>query len=271
MTIRIGTRKSPLAMAQSGWVAEEIRRKSGGRMRAELCGIVTEGDRIGGADETPLPKWSGGKGVFIKAIDEALLAGAVDMAVHSAKDVPARLADGVAAAAVPMREDPADVLVSREGWTIETAPDGARIGTSSLRRAAQIGFHRPGLSIVSVRGNVETRLGKVGGACDAVVLAAAGIRRLGGDVPGTMGLCAARLDPAVFLPAPGQGILFLVTRAGREPEFDFLNDADSARALALEREVVRALGADCNWPLGAWARPDAAGGGMPKRLALPQV
>ncbi len=248
--IRIGTRKSPLAMAQSKWMADQIRQRGFG---VEMVGILTEGDRAG-PSATALPRW-GGKGMFVKALDEALLDGRIDLAIHSAKDVPSELSPGLDAAAIPVREDPADTLVSAEGWTLETIPKGARVGTASLRRSAQIRFFRQDVTIVSVRGNVETRLKKIGTDCDAVALAMAGLRRLGNaSLLKPMSLRAERLDPAEFLPAPGQGTLMAISRAADASRFSFLSDPTTTGALAIEREFVRRMGADCNWPIGAWAR-----------------
>lgn len=260
--IRIGTRKSPLAMAQAGWVANLIKKRS--RRDVELVGIVTEGDQ---AADQPL-RAGGGKGVFVKALDDALLAHTIDLAVHSAKDVPAVLPTGLTIAAIPAREDAGDLLVSAAGWTLETLPTGAQVGTSSLRRSAQLQFCRPDVDVVHLRGNVETRLTKAAGRhassppYDAILLAAAGVNRLGGADKAVrpLGLSAVRLDPSEFLPAPGQGALMIVARSEHESNFSFLTDPTTALAVLTERSLVECLGADCNWPLGALAQADPKGG-----------
>ncbi len=253
-SVRIGTRKSPLAMAQAAWIADRIK-KNDPAITVELVGIVTEGDQA----SVSRGEWKGGKGIFVKALDDALLKKTIDLAVHSAKDVPTALPAGLSIAAIPSREDVGDLLVSREGWTLQSMPDGTRVGTSALRRVAQLCFIRPDVNIISIRGNVETRLGKIGadgGAADAVIVAAAGINRLGGAkaVLGKIGLKGTRLDPAEFLPAPGQAALMAVSRKEDEKLFSFLTDPSTAAAVRAERALVEFLGADCSWPIGAWAR-----------------
>lgn len=256
--IKIGTRKSPLAMAQSRWVADRMGAAKNGAMAAELIGIVTEGDKEDWRKDG-LKQLADGKGIFVKALDEALLARKIDAAVHSAKDVPAEMTPGVEIAAVPEREDVADLLVSVEGFDLESLPRNSKVGTSSLRRAAMLRFIRPDIEIVNIRGNVETRLSRISGpaaVCSAVILAAAGIRRLGGEdtVLKSRNLNAARLDPSIFLPAPAQGALMIVSRKADVSDFAFISDPDSETAVRIERQVVARLGADCSWPLGAWAR-----------------
>lgn len=252
--IRIGTRKSPLAMAQAEWIADRIKRQDPSSA-VELVGIVTEGDR---ASESR-GKWKGGKGIFVKALDDALLKKTIDLAVHSAKDVPTALPAGLSVAAIPVREDVGDLLVSREGWTIQSMPLGTRVGTSALRRAAQMCFIRPDIEIIPIRGNVQTRLGKIGAGCDAAIVAAAGVNRLGGmkGVLGKMDLKGVRLDPAEFLPAPGQAALMVVSRKEDVKQFSFLTDPATASAVRAERALVEFLGADCSWPIGAWARMES--------------
>lgn len=254
-SFRLGTRKSPLAMAQAGWVADRIRQ---GGVEVELAGIVTEGDRA-------KTQKTGGKGIFVKAIDEALLKKKIDLAVHSAKDVPAELTKGLVMAAIPVREDVADVLVSAKGWSLSSLPQGAKVGTSSLRRAAQLRFFRPDIHVIPVRGNVETRLAKIGG-CDAILLAAAGIHRLGGidkiverGRAGPCGLKISRLDPSEFLPAPGQGALMVVCRKEDRSKFSDLSDPATLAALEMERALVTYLGADCSWPLGVLVKQGSDG------------
>lgn len=245
--LRLGTRRSALALAQSGQIARRLEKLG---HKVTVVEIVTEGDRTRG------PLWSaGGKGLFVKAIDDALIEGRIDLAVHSAKDMTAEIPAGLGVAAVPARASAADVLVSRAGWTIALAPTGARIGTSSSRRAAQIRRQRPDLNIVGLRGNLDTRLKKISGEIDCAVLAQAGLGRLFLDgLPG--GLIQATLDPRQFIPAPGQGCLALMTREDECGCVEPLNDADSRSALLIERAVVARLNADCHTPLGAYAWRD---------------
>ena len=228
--MRIGTRGSALALAQARQVAALL---GGGH---ELVEVVTSGDR--GQPASDKERW-------VRELDAALRDGDVDCAVHSAKDVPARLPEGIAIAAVPPRADPRDALCGASALAELGA--GARVGTSSLRRAAQLRALRPDLSVLELRGNVDTRLRKLGeGDYDAIVLAVAGLQRLGRDDEG------APLDELV--PAAGQGCLAVTTRAGEQDLVAALDDAPSARALRAERALVRALEADCHAPVGAHAR-----------------
>jgi hydroxymethylbilane synthase len=192
----------------------------------------------------------GDKSRFVKEIEDALLGGDVDLAVHSAKDVPGRLPDGLTIAAVPAGEDPRDTLVGSAG-TVDGLPEGARVGTSSLRRRAQLLAINPGIDVVPLRGNVDTRLRKLReGRYDALVLALAGLRRLGrGDEAGTA------LDVDRFVPAPGQGLLALETRASDPATATSraLEDAAARRRLEAERAVVEELDASCHTPVGAHA------------------
>jgi hydroxymethylbilane synthase len=243
--IRIGTRRSPLALAQARWVQAALEACWPG-VRSELVTIVTSGDRLAG----PLAG-RGGKGLFVKEIEEALLAERVDCAVHSMKDLPTVLASGLAVSAVPERADARDVLLGPPGCRgIADLPVGARVGTSSLRRRAQLLAARPDLSIVELRGNVETRLRRqTEGACDAVVLAAAGLQRLGLGV--AAGTC---LDPAHFVPAVGQGALALETRESdgeMRRLLAVLSDGAAERAVAAERAFLCVLGGDCATPIAA--------------------
>ncbi len=237
--IRLGTRGSALALAQARWVAERVGEA------AELVEITTAGDLA--RDLGDKSRWTG-------ALERALLAGEIDVAVHSAKDVPIELAKGTAIVAVPPREDPRDVLVGAE--SLAALPPGARIGTSALRRRAQVLALRPDLEVVELRGNVDTRLRKLAaGEADALVLAAAGLARLGRD-----DVAAA---PLPFVPAPGQGCLLLQARAGAAlPELD---DAAARHALTAERAVAAALGASCHTALGV----HAAGGTVRAWAGLP--
>src|SRR5207342_1845701 len=200
--IRLGTRASLLALTQSRWVAERLSVAVG--REVELVEVTTTGDR----DDAPLAQL-GGTGVFVSALREALLDGRIDVAVHSLKDLPTGPAAGLALAAVPLREDPRDVVVARDGLTLGELPAGARIGTGSPRRTAQLLALGLGFDVVAIRGNVDTRIRKVSaGEVDAVVLARAGLARLG-----RMDEVTEVLDPLQMLPAPGQGALAVECRA----------------------------------------------------------
>jgi hydroxymethylbilane synthase len=240
-TIRIGTRASALARIQTGLVASAL------GARVEIVPIVTEGDRSS-ANLAQI----GGTGVFASALRQALLADEVDVAVHSFKDLPTAAADGIVIAAVPVREDPRDVLVARGGLTLGELPAGAKIGTGSPRRAAQLRALGLGLEIVPIRGNVDTRLGKVAaGEVDAVVLALAGLRRLG-----RAGEASEILDPIQVLPAPAQGALAVECRSSDDETRAILrglDDADTRAAVAAERALLAALEAGCSAPVGALA------------------
>jgi hydroxymethylbilane synthase len=225
--IRVGTRGSALALAQAAFVGERL------GAEYELVTINAAGP-------------AGDKSRWVSELERALLDGEVDVAVHSAKDVPAELPDGLELVAFPEREDPRDAICGARGLT--ELGSGARVGTSSLRRAAQIRAARDDLEVVEVRGNVDTRLRKLAaGECDALVLAVAGLRRLGLGFDGV-------LDELV--PAAGQGALALEASAGSLPESVLadLRDPDATACVLAEREVTRALGASCNTPVGAWAR-----------------
>ncbi|HVF08022.1 MAG TPA: hydroxymethylbilane synthase [Actinomycetota bacterium] len=240
--LRIGTRRSPLALAQ----AEEVRlRLEATGVLAEIVPMTTSGDE--GAEASSSPQ--GLKGLWIDTILDALEAGEIDLAVHSAKDLPADDDEGFTIAAVPEREDPGDVLVSREAATL---PAGALIGTSSLRRRAQLLAGFPGLEVVELRGNVQTRLRKVEhGEVDAAVLAAAGLARLG-----LAPEHARALPLAMMVPAPGQGCLAVQTRDDDDDTMAAvapLDHAPSHRALDAERSLMWRLGGGCALPLGAHA------------------
>jgi len=245
--LTIATRKSALAL----WQAEHIR----ARLAAEypscevtLLGITTEGDRV---LDKPLAD-IGGKGLFIKELEAAMADGRADLAVHSLKDVPMDLPDGFALAAVTAREDPRDALVSNRYLDLAGLPGGARIGTSSLRREAQLRERDPLLSILPLRGNVGTRLKKLDeGRYDAIVLAAAGLRRLG-----LSARIASYLDPEESLPAAGQGALTVECRADRADVLAALAplaDRDTTLATTAERAFARALSGSCHTPLAAYA------------------
>ncbi|HEU4354654.1 MAG TPA: hydroxymethylbilane synthase [Actinomycetota bacterium] len=240
MTLRIGTRRSRLALAQATEVAERLRANG---VDAEIVGMTTSGDR-----DTTVTGPAGLKGMFVAEIVRALLDGEVDLAVHSAKDLPAEDQDGLVLAAVPERASPLDVLVTRDG---DLRP-GSVVGTSSLRRQAQIFRWRPDVLLKDLRGNVDTRLRKLAdGEVNAVVLAAAGLMRLG-IVPDH----AAPMSVAEVIPAPGQGCLAIQARAddtGTLEALAALDHGPTRTALLAERSVMRRLGGGCALPLGACA------------------
>ncbi|HJT87160.1 MAG TPA: hydroxymethylbilane synthase, partial [Bryobacteraceae bacterium] len=238
----IASRGSQLALWQARWVQGELSR-SGRESRIEV--IKTTGDKI---TDVPLAK-VGTKGLFTKEIEEALLEGRADLAVHSLKDLPTDLPAGLVLGAVPAREDPRDAIVGRR---LAELPRGAKVGTSSLRRAAQLRQARPDLQIESVRGNLDTRLRKLDeGRYEAIVLAAAGLKRLGWG-----GRIAELLTADIMCPSVGQGALAIETRAagaGRDAVAP-LDDRDTRAAVTAERGVLAALGGGCQVPIGAYAR-----------------
>lgn len=242
------TRRSALALAQCRAFVAALGRAHPSVTFDEKQ-VVTSGDKI---QDRPLAD-IGGKGLFVKEIEEALLARAADFAVHSIKDVPAALPPGLALVCIPKREDPRDVLVAPRHQTLAALPKGAKVGTSSLRRALSLRAARPDLEIVPLRGNVDTRLRKVdAGECDAIVLARAGLVRLGLADRGT-----EILEPSVSLPAVGQGALGIEAREDDRAIralLAALHDALSAICVQAERGVMRALGGDCRTPLAAHAR-----------------
>jgi hydroxymethylbilane synthase len=244
----IGTRGSALARWQAEWVRERLRALGRG---ARLRVIRTEGDRIAGR---PLAA-PGGKGVFVREIEDALLAGSIDLAVHSLKDLPTEQPSGLAIACIPAREDPRDVLVAPGAPTLATLPSGAVVGTGSPRRACQILAARRDLRIGDLRGNVDTRLRRLAeGRCDAVVLALAGLRRLGVRFEGRP------LEPEVMIPAVGQGALAVETRAEDDAIralLQPLHHAGTAAEVRAERAFLRGLGGGCRTPIAASARADA--------------
>jgi len=248
-TLRIGTRPSALAVAQSGAIADRLRAAG---VPAELVEVRTAGDR----SHAPVAEL--GVGVFVSALRDALVAGEVDVAVHSYKDLPTAPDRRLALAAVPEREDPRDALVARDGKVLGELPSGSRIGTGSPRRAAQLAALGLGCEVVPLRGNVDTRVGKVrSGELDAVVVAAAGLRRLGRIDEAT-----ELLDPLQMLPAPAQGALAVECRAspGGGPDRELaavltavLDDPFTRAAVTAERAVLAALEAGCSAPVGALA------------------
>lgn len=244
--LRLGTRGSALALAQARWTQAALERVAPGT-KVELVVIKTSGDRIQDRSLAEI----GGKGLFIKEIEEALLRREVDVAVHSMKDLPADLAAGLEIAAVPEREDPGDVLVTRDGSTLAQLAARAKVGTSSLRRQSLVRAERADLDVQPLRGNVDTRLRRLEeGAVDAIVLAAAGLRRLGVTPAGLV-----RLDRARFVPAIGQGALAIETRAeDRAGPAAKLDHAATHLAVRSERAFMRGVGGSCTTPLAAHAR-----------------
>jgi hydroxymethylbilane synthase len=245
--VKVGTRRSLLATTQAETVAELIRTELG--REAVLVEITTDGDRSQDAG-TPVVE-TGSTGVFVGALREALLSGAVDVAVHSLKDLPTYPHAGVTLAAVPVREDPRDVVVARDGLTLGELPAGSRVGTGSTRRAAQLHALGLGLDVVGVRGNVDTRIGKVrAGEYDAVLLARAGLARIG-----RLDEATEVLDPLQMLPAPGQGALAVECRSDDElvGELARLDDPHTRAAVRAERAVLATLEGGCSAPIGALA------------------
>jgi hydroxymethylbilane synthase len=244
-TLRLGTRGSALARTQSQAVADGITAATG--TPVELVHIVTEGDRSSAAIAQ-----LGGTGVFVAAIRRALLEGSVDLAVHSYKDLPTAPEPGLIIAAVPVREDPRDALVARDGLTLGELPPGSRIGTGAPRRVAQLRALGLGLDIVPIRGNVDTRLGRVSsGELDAVVLARAGLARLG-----RLEEITETLDPLQVLPAPAQGALAVECRTSDARTRELLGrleDAPVRACVVAERSTLAALEAGCSAPVAAYA------------------
>jgi hydroxymethylbilane synthase len=253
-TLRLGSRRSPMAMFQSELVASMITERTG--RAVQIVGVTTLGD-VSQAQLTQI----GGTGVFVSALREALLGGEVDLAVHSLKDLPAGAAPGITLAAVPPRDDPRDALVARDGAKLADLPPGARIGTGSPRRAAQLRALRPDLRTEPIRGNAGTRLRHVtDGDLDGVILAAVGLARIGQHSAITQ---VFELDE--MLPLPGQGALAVECRAG-DPELAGLlavvNDDASMAAAVAERSLLEALEAGCSAPIGGYAASTGAGAGQ---------
>jgi hydroxymethylbilane synthase len=245
-SIRIGTRGSPLALAQAKMVRDALVEQHAGAI--EIVTIRTSGDRI---QDRPLSE-AGGKGLFTKEIEEALLAGAIDLAVHSAKDMPTALPDGLILAACLPREDVRDAFISRKVASLRDLPPGAVLGTASLRRQAMVKRLRPDFSVVPLRGNVETRLKKLeAGEVDATLLALAGLKRLGLAEQAT-----ALLDVQEFLPAVGQGAITIeagVDDARTRELLARIDHADTSVALAAERAFLAVLDGSCRTPIAGHA------------------
>ena len=246
--LRIGTRGSALALWQAEHIAARLRELTPGRS-IELQVIKTKGDKI---VDVPLAM-VGGKGLFVKEIEEALLRGEVDLAVHSIKDVPTELPEGLGLNGIPGREDPRDALVSKGGLRLLELPRGARVGTSSLRRRCQLLHLRPDLEVADLRGNVDTRLAKLeSGGLDAIVLAVAGLRRLGHERR-----ISEIIAPEVMLPAVGQGALGLESRSDDGDVCGLLaalHHEPTATCVRAERAVLAGLGGGCQVPVASHAR-----------------
>lgn len=250
-TIVVGSRQSALALTQTNQVIEALEKlaeESGLAFRFEVKKIVTKGDRI--LDVT-LSK-VGGKGLFVKEIEQALLSGEIDMAVHSMKDMPSELPEGLVNGAVPLRQDARDCLISREGVDLDGLPHGAKVGTSSLRRSSQLLAYRPDLKLEWIRGNIDSRLRKLETeGFDAILLAAAGLKRMGWEDRIT-----SYLPVEICLPAVGQGALGIECRADDARLLELLRryqDEDTARTVTAERSLLAALNGGCQVPIGAYA------------------
>lgn len=243
--LRIGTRASALATTQTQQIADRLVAETGAEV--EIVTISTEGDR----NLAPLTTF-GGQGVFVAALRDALIDGRIDVAIHSLKDLPTAVHPALQVAAIPVREDPRDCVVARDGLTLGELPQGARVGTGSPRRESQLNALGMGVEIVAIRGNVGTRIGKVtSGEVDAVVLARAGLARLGrlDDITET-------IDPIQMLPAPGQGALACECRVDDDATAQLLgvlDDRDTRAAVTAERSLLATLEAGCSAPVGALA------------------
>jgi len=248
--IKIGTRASLLAVTQSTWVKKQIEKHNPGT-RVELVKIVTKGDKI---LDAPLAK-VGGKGLFVKELEDALLDGRADLAVHSMKDVPADLPEGLHLGVVTERENPVDAFISNKYGSLADLPQGATVGTSSLRRKSQLASLRPDLVIVDLRGNLDTRLRKLDeGQFDAIVVATAGLNRLG-----MADRITSLFTPDLMLPAIGQGALGLELRIDDQDLLDgifFLNHSLTATAVTAERAFLLRLEGGCQVPIGGYATAD---------------
>jgi len=247
-TIRIGTRGSKLALWQANWVKDTIC-LGFPEIKVSIITIKTTGDMI---VDRPLAM-VGGKGLFVKEIEKALMESSIDIAVHSMKDMPGELPDSLVIGAIPKRENPFDVLISRGNLTLKELPAGARVGTSSLRRASQIKHVRPDLEIASIRGNLDTRLKKLAsGEFDATLLAAAGLIRLGME-----DVISEYMDEEVMLPAVGQGALCIQSRKedrSMDPILALLNHPDTNTVVRGERAFLRRLEGSCHIPVACFGR-----------------
>lgn len=248
----VATRKSQLALAQARAFMRQLEACHPG-LRIEEKHVVTTGDRIQDRALSEI----GGKGLFIKEIEEAIVDGSADIAIHSLKDVPAELAPSLAIGCIPQRVDPRDAIVTRSGGKLGELPPGSKLGTSSLRRKVQLGAAHPGLEIVPLRGNVDTRLRKCSeGLVDAIVLARAGLMRLG-----LADRATEVIEPEVSLPAVGQGALAIEMRAGDRATLELLAPLahlETAIAVAAERGVMQAVEGSCQLPVAAYALRDGS-------------
>jgi len=245
--LRVGTRGSPLALKQTDWVGSRLAHAGIG---VEVVVVETRGDRV---QDRRLHE-VGGQGIFTKDLEEALLSGRIDAAVHSLKDLPSHLPEGLRLGAVTAREDPRDVLVAAPGIDPDALPEAARIGTSSLRREAIWKGAHPTHRVVGVRGNIGTRLRKLGAEVDALIVAAAGLHRMG-----QAAVISRYLDPGWMVPSPGQGALGIEVRVDDEASLAaarLVADPAAEEATAAEREVLAAAGGSCQIPLGAYAARD---------------
>jgi hydroxymethylbilane synthase len=252
--LRIGSRGSPLALVQAREVQSRIAEAAGiEAARIEIKIIRTTGDVV---QDRPLAE-AGGKGLFTKEIEEALLAGSIDLAVHSSKDLPTFLPAGLVLAGFPPREDPRDAFISRKAASLRELPPGAVVGTASPRRQALVKRLRPDVAAAMLRGNVETRLRKLeAGEVDATLLAVAGLRRLG-----LLAAATAILDPDTFVPAVGQGAIGIETRADDAKTralVEAIDDADTAAAVAAERAFLAVLDGSCRTPIGGHAKIESS-------------
>jgi hydroxymethylbilane synthase len=261
--LRIATRRSALALRQSEMVAEQLRSRHPG-LSVELVPMTTKGDRM---LDTPLAR-IGGKGLFVKELEQAMLSGDADIAVHSMKDVPAELPEGLCIPVVLAREDPRDAFIGREVNRLRALGDGARVGTSSLRRRSQLAALRPDLDIVDLRGNVDTRLRKLDdGEFDAIILACAGLNRLG-----LSELISEPLPVETMLPAIGQGAVGIEARSADETILQIigaLDDPDTHSRVIAERSLGRRLGASCTVPLAGLAQRQNGGLTLSALLGTP--
>ncbi|CAN7328889.1 hydroxymethylbilane synthase [Paenibacillus sp. LjRoot153] len=265
-TIIVGTRQSALALTQTGQAVELLKQlasEHGIECQFEIKKIVTKGDRI--LDVT-LSK-VGGKGLFVKEIEQALTDGEIDIAVHSMKDMPFELPEGLVVGAIPKREDPRDALITRGGRSLDELPQGALVGTSSLRRASQLQHHRPDLRIESIRGNIDSRLRKLEEEnFDAIMLAAAGLHRIGWQ-----DRISSYLPPELCLPAVGQGALCIECRGNDDFVLDLLGKFQhepTALAVRAERAFLGRLNGGCQVPLGAYASVNETSSGDVPLLTL---
>ena len=245
---RIGTRGSQLALYQANWVREKLV-QAHPHLKVTLIKIKTTGDKI---QDAPLAT-IGGKGLFVKEIEEALMQGRIDLAVHSIKDVPTEFPQGLHLSAITKREDPRDVFISKNGTLLKDLPQGAKIGTSSLRRQSQLLHFRGDFEMIPLRGNLDTRLRKLETTnLDGIILAYAGVKRLG-----LVERATEVLSPEISLPAIGQGALGIETRMDDEEveeRIQFLNDAPSATVISAERAFLKRLGGGCQVPVAAFGQ-----------------